>query len=346
MSSTHYPQNHSPQKVSDLPVLNRVLISCLNLLPFRGELSSKFTRIAYGKALKHMRYTRAYLELRKRDGAWEIYWKNKYIASTQPLPQPTLTHRPLWIMATSPSLLEHKLSDLHKQDIMGLNGAIATCLDHGLTPKYYVITDTDFFNHRMPLVKKAIASGAHCFFSFNGIARICEKAPNLLRTGNVSLLERVNRYYMTPQLTEADLRKELHNHPKLILPARNDIKSGWSNDIHSGIFTGNTVTYIACQIAAFLHYQQAYILGMDLGSPNGASARSYETGENARPTTLDKDYSRYILPAFQLLADTETPTEFWNISSSSRLPESVMQRMSFQAALARHISFHEYDTPQ
>jgi KDO transferase-3 len=307
-------------------------------LPAKSALSIKLTRLLYGKKLKHMRNTGANLQLKPSNGGWEVKWKGQKLTTTLPFPSPNSSNSPLWIIATGPSIRGLDLTQLKNETLIGLNGAISTCLENAITPTYYAITDRDFFENRMNLVEDAIKSGAHCFFSFNGIARICEQAPELLHLSKISLLETVNRYYMVPQLDESSLRKELAKQPKLVLPSQCNMKSGWSHDAALGVFTGNTIAYIACQLANTLKFKNAFILGMDLGSVKGME-RSYEIGMDARPTTIDSDYETYILPAFRLLSKINPYTQFWNLSPTSKLPESVMPRKSFKIALKETKTF-------
>ena len=253
-----------------------------------------------------MRNIGANLELVPSDepDVWEIYWKKEHLGRTAPLPK-AIKGEDLWILATGPSIKDLDLSKLQGHKVLGLNGAIATCQEVGISPSHYAITDRDFFEHRMPLVVDAVNSGAHCLFSMNGLARICEQAPQLLTTGKISLLQTVNRYYGLPQLSANDLVEALQHHPSLSISSDGDSKIGWSRDISHGVFTANTIAYIGCQIAESLGAENAYLLGMDLGSPTNTPARSYEDGQKARPTTLDKDYESTILPSFELLRDTE-----------------------------------------
>lgn len=332
MLGTNFPQNKPRCDVSQFPRIKKGLFSLLKLLPAESVLSLKLTRLLYGKKLKHMRNTGANLQLKPSNGGWEVNWKGQKLTTTLPFPSPNSSDSPLWIMATGPSIRDLDLTQLKNKTLIGLNGAISTCLENFITPTYYAITDRDFFENRMSLVEAAIKSGAHCFFSFNGIARICEQAPELLHPSKISLLETVNRYYMVPQLDESSLRQELTKHPNLILPSQSNTKSGWSHDATLGVFTGNTIAYIACQLANTLQFKNAFILGMDLDSVKGME-RSYENGTDARPTTINRDYETYILPAFSLLSELHPYTQFWNLSATSRLPESVMLRKSFETAL-------------
>lgn len=332
MTNQHYPNNQPRITLHEFSALKKAFLAFVKTLPATSPLSIKLTRAIYGKKLKHMRNAGPNLRLIPDQDGWQVYWKSKLLTTTVPFPQPTTSHKPLWIMATGPSICDQDLAQLKNEIIIGLNGAIATCSEYGLSPTYYAITDRDFFENRMHLVRDALQSGAHCFFSFEGIARICQQAPNLLQNAKISLLETVNRYYMTSQLTDDQLRDQLRNNLTFDLPDYHTSKSGWSHNASLGVFTGNTIAYIACQIAQSLNFQTAHIIGMDLGSTKG-KVRSYESGNDARPTSIDTDYDKYILPAFKLLAKQKLSTQFWNLSPTSRLPESVMPRKPFDQAL-------------
>jgi Kdo-III transferase WaaZ len=263
---------------------------------------------------------------------FDILWDGNKLGSTVQSPT-SIESRDMWILATGPSINDLDLSKLKGKTVMGLNGAITSCEAHNITPRFYAITDRDFFEHRMHLVEKVVQSGAHCFFSFNGLARICELAPHLLTVGKISLLETVNRRYNTSQLSSKELFKQCSLDPELVISDSNSPKVGWSHNLIKGVFTANTIAYIGCQIAAALKAENVFILGMDLGSSGSTHARSYESGIDARPTTIDKDYEKTILPAFELLSNLQLTPQFYNLSTSSRLPELVMPKLSLKQAL-------------
>ena len=267
------------------------------------------------------------------DGStFDILWGDVKLGTTVPITTSIEGHE-IWILATGPSINDLDLSKIKGKTVMGLNGAIASCETHNIIPAFYAITDRDFFEHRMHLVEKAIQSGAHCFFSFNGLARICELAPQLLKNGKISLLETVNRQYNTPQMPSKELFQQCSLDSDLELPDSNSPKVGWSHNLSKGVFTANTIAYIGCQIAAQLKAQNVFILGMDLGSNGSVHTRSYESGTNARPTTIDKDYEKNILPAFQLLSTLELTTKFFNLSIKSRLPGNILPKLTYLNAL-------------
>ena len=220
---------------------------------------------------------------------------------------------------------------------MGINGAIAICKNHRILPTFYASTDYDFFDHRMPLIKEAINSGAHCFFSFNGISRICEQAPEIIAQGKISLLETVNRYYGIPQMDRTTFQQTATVDPDIVISELLNSKVGWSHNITKGVFASNTIAYSACQIAAHLQARNVFILGMDLGTSGGGPIRAYETGEQARPSSLSNSYHKSILPAFQLLSTLDLSTRFWNLSAQSRLPDEVIPKISFHQSLTNNL---------
>jgi KDO transferase-3 len=73
---------------------------------------------------------------------------------------------------------------------------------------------------------------------------------------------------------------------------------------------------------------------MDLGH-QGSQARFYKERRNARPSFLDRDYEDYILPSFEVLGHLCQAGELqvYNLSPSSRLPESIIPKLAFQEAL-------------
>lgn len=313
----------------------KIAFSACSILPKNSRIAAKARRLAYGKALKHMRNVSPQFDLIQAAGeqVHDIVWNGKNLGSTVPIPA-SIEDDELWLLATGPSVNELDLSQLKGKTVMGLNGAIASCKKHGITPAFYAITDRDFFEHRMHLVADALQSGTHCFFSFNGIARICELAPHLLENAKISLLETVNRHYNIPQLSAKNLHQSCQLDGDLELPNIDALKVGWSHSLAKGVFTANTIAYIGCQIAAQLQAKNVFILGMDLGSSGGSHARSYESGKDARPTTIDRDYEKTILPAFQLLSSLDLPTKFYNLSPNSRLPNSVIPKLTLDEALA------------
>ena len=307
----------------------------LQSLPHRSKLSRKLLRCIYGKRFKHMTITGAAFRLQptSHPQVWEIFWKGKKLGETHPFPQIQNSEKEdIWILATGPSVNSLDLSKIRNKKVLGVNGSIAVCQKHGIVPSYYASSDHNFFSERMKLIKEAIASGAHCFFSFNGIARICEQAPEIISQGKISFFEIVNRYYGIPGVEMGDLYQSCSRDPDMIISS-NPYKIGWSHNLCKGVFVAKTITYSACQIANYLQARNIFILGMDLGNPKGQPIRAYESGAQACVSSLDKDYEATILPSFQFLSQLNLSTRVWNLSLNSRLPDDVIPKLSYEDAL-------------
>ena len=211
-----------------------LLLRTLQPLNPSSRLSRKLLRTAYGKKLKHMCQAGAAFQLTPTSTpqAWNIHWKGRKLGTTSPFPNKKFTGKTLWILATGPSTNSQDLSQLQGMDVMGVNGAPAVCQKHGVTPKFFVSTDPDFFEHRMHLVALAVESGAHCFFSSNGISKICQHAPHLFSKGTITLLETVNRFYGIKQLTPQQLFQQAAADHDMVLPDASQHKVGWSHNLH------------------------------------------------------------------------------------------------------------------
>lgn len=321
----------------DRSVLRDAALFAIRKLPSTSRPSRKALRVIYSTKLKHMRPAGASFKLQptSHPQIWEIFWRGKKLGETVPYPEP-LEQPNLWLLATGPSVKSLDLSKIKGQPLFGVNGAIAVCSKHGILPSYYASSDHNFFNQRMSLVKEAVSSGSHCFFSFNGISRICEQAPEVLARGKISLFEIVNRYYGVPSVEASEVVKAAQEDSAIIVDP-SDPAIGWSYDITKGAFAAKTIAYSACQISAYLKAKNVFILGMDLGHSGSHPERAYESGSQACSSSLDKDYSSRIFPSFKLLSELNLSTRFWNLSAQSRLPASIIPHMSFEQALSNNI---------
>jgi KDO transferase-3 len=272
------------------------------------------------------------------DPHYGIYWKGKPVGQTNPL---TTLRQPAssrcFILATGPSLPHTELSQLAGHTCFGVNGAIAACKDSGLVFQYHLVSDGSFVRDRLPLVRGMIRSGAECLFSFAALGMLCELEPALLASPNLYLLPEMNYRYKVPRLDPATFRRwamrqaAIRLHPD---PQYNSGRVGFCRDINCGVFTAQTVVFEALQVAYYLKFRQVFILGMDLNATPG-QARFYERSGSAVKSRIDRDYAPYILPAFEVARDIVASEEFeiYNLSPDSRLPGSVIPKISLQQAL-------------
>ena len=307
-----------------------------------AQLRKWYLRKALPKSLRHMNRLHPDFRLEQTgnsdDPHYGIYWKGKPAGQTNPL---TSLRKPLssqcFIIATGPSLAQTDVSKLAGHTCFGVNGAITLADSSGLSFQYHLVSDGSFVRDRFQLVRRMIASGAECLFSFAALSMICEQEPALLASPNLYLLPEMNYRYQIPRLnpeafrTWATQQEYITLHPD---PGFNSGRVGFSRDINQGVFTAQTVVFEALQVACYLKFRQVFILGLDLNASPG-QARFYEQGDKVIKSRIDRDYAPYILPAFEVARDMAASHDFeiYNLSRESRLPDTVIPKISLEDAL-------------
>jgi len=305
------------------------------------DLSLKLYRWSLPRNFKHKAQTGPDFSLSDDDSfdyGKAIIWRKQKIARTRPLKEIINKQEgSVFIVGSGPSVNDIDFSVLKNKTLFGVNGSINIFNSNELTPDFYAVTDPDFFEHRFDLVEDIIRSKNPCFFSYSGISRICEYNPELLHLGNIYLTEIINRQYSIPRLEHSQFIRHIKSDPSIILPSSprdDDNVVGFSKDMTKGIFCSRTILYRAIQIAYSMGYRRIYLLGMDLGYQD-KNPRFYEEGGSSRPTKLEKDYVPYILPSFEVAAGLmkKHEIEIYNVSDKSRLPASIIPRISFFDAI-------------
>lgn len=289
--------------------------------------------------MRHMRSIHPDFQLQKReDGGFQILWKKKLVGHTRPLAELTPSRgQSCFIVGTGPSISGLDLSRLKNHPCFGVNGSILKSSEIGSPFIYYVITDRNFFLDRFDLVRRVVRSDSDCLFSFRGLGAICEQAPEVLSGTRLFLLDEVNAHYGQSRMEPNEFEALAAQNSDFELHARVEStqgRVGFSRDIRQGVFTGQTVVFSALQTACWLGYKRIFIVGMDLGG-TGHNVRFYESGKQAASMRLDNDYESFILPAFEVARNLmgATDVEIYNLSPHSRLPDSVIPKLSLTEAL-------------
>ncbi len=316
---------------------------------FLWTLSLKIYRWSLPRKFKHIAITGPDFALSNENNFEQgktIIWRKQNIAKTRPLKEIINTQQgSCFIIGSGPSINEFDFSALKNKTLFGVNGSINILKPYNLKPDYYAITDPDFFEHRIDLVRDIILSKTTCFFSYSGISRICDYSPELLHSSEIYLTEIINRHFSFPRLEQSAFFKKAQSNPNIILPSvsRNDDNIvGFSKDISDGIFCSRTILYRAIQIAYSIGYRRIYLLGMDLGYQD--KPRFYSEGISSRPSKLEKDYTPYILPSFKVVSELMRmhEIEIYNVSDKSRLPANIIPRISFQDAIEEKTPNHYF----
>jgi KDO transferase-3 len=273
-------------------------------------------------------------------GEADVVWRGKTVGRLRSLEAMRGRYSgDCFVVGAGPSLAAIDLRRVAAWPTIGVNGTILKFLQDGTRPSYYSITDPDFFEHRFPLVRAALESGATCFFTYIGLSKICERDPYLLRDVPLGLGDIVNRRYFVPRLTVAECDAIAEGDPDLTLhPAVRGQEGlvGFSHNVAKGMFCGKSVGYRGIQIAYHMGFRRIFLLGMDMGT-QGDNVRFYETKDHARPSLLEQEFDAYIRPCFEIVKSLRETGELevYNCSLASRLPDRLVPKIPFDDALVR-----------
>lgn len=301
--------------------------------PAIRKLKTRIKRWHLGRQYRHMAKISHNLKIDSKNHA--ISWKNKHLCAVIPFNKihDYLLGKTAFIIASGPSIKNLDASILRDKYTFGVNGSILKFIESGITPSFYVISDEDFIYNRPQLLSLILQNrNCHCFFTPQAINAICELNPNLLEGHpKISLFHNHFKEYGKTALEYSDIAQMAQDDPEIITQ---DGRIGFSLNPDKGVFTAHTVPYFALQIAYGLGFRIVNLIGLDLGSQNGAT-RFYEQGASAMPSHLDRDYSDYILPSFEIVGELCRNKTFqvFNLSPSSRLPNAIIPKKSFDDAV-------------
>ena len=300
------------------------------------KLRSGYRRLRLGSRYKHQYNCHPAFNLERADTHCTVTWEGRPIAS---IPfahsQSGLFSGPCFVIASGPSLADIDLQQIAAYDSISLNCAIKKFTDTGLAPTHCIIVDHRVFNRQWECVCASVRSGANCFFTYEGLSIIAERAPELLTQGHIFLIESATRKYGIPRasakeclqafLPDADISLDpaLHAYCRSI---------GFSHNLQKGVFAGKTVATWAVQLGFALGYRSLYILGMDLGGTG--KAHFYADQHNPTPDFLPY-YEPHIRGCFELArqASEKTGVKLYNLSLQSALPAHIIPKISFAEAL-------------
>lgn len=310
------------------------------------KLRNGWRRLQLGSRYKHQYNCHPDFDLQRGESACTVLWKQQPLV-TIPFAH-TLSQQftgPCWIVASGPSLAEVDLVKMAHYPSISLNCAIKKFLDAGLVPTHCIIVDHRVFERQWQCVVDAINSGAQCFFSFEGLSIIAERAPALLQQGNIYLIESATRKYGVPRASIEQCLQDFQQAPDImlapdLLPYCRAI--GFSHNLKKGVFAGKTVATWAVQLAFGLGYEAIYILGMDLGGTG--KTHFYADKHNPSPDFL-RYYEPHLRGCFELArqASEKTGVKLYNLSLQSALPAEIIPKISFEEALqqiAQHQTAH------
>lgn len=236
---------------------------------------------------------------------------------------------PVFIVASGASAKDFPLLRFADIPMITLNGAISMFHENDVSPYFYVCTDTGFPRQQPDLYAHAL--------------RLSQRLAIWPEEIDTMPLATDAEVYPLNKAPRSSLYQVAFNtRPELVCSrAFWDSRSrtlGFSKDLSQGYFDARTVAYAALQIAYHLGFNQVFLVGVDLDQSAG---RFYETpGRAVSPCGLDDAYERRILPSLKLMAERVVSEHFavYNLSSTSRIPDSVIPKISVNDAQAMMFS--------
>lgn len=296
-----------------------------------------YHRLKLGVRYKHQYNCHRDFLLQREETHCAISWHGNHIAN---IPYAgSLTHQsdgPCFIIASGPSLADIDLKTLTGFHTISLNCAIKKFIDQGTIPTHCVIVDHRVFERQWACVEAAICSGAQCFFTFEGLSIIAQRAPKLFTRGNIFLIESISKKFGIPRSNQSEFLATYTHSPTVYLDAKlpQYCRSiGFSCDLKQGVFSGKTVATWAVQLSFCLGYKSIFIVGMDLGGTG--KAHFYADQHNPSPDFL-RYYEPHIRACFELAkqACDHHGIQLYNLSMHSTLPTEIVPKIPFNEAIS------------
>lgn len=237
----------------------------------------------------------------------------------------------VFLLASGSSAKTFPISQYAAYPFIAMNGSVIRLVEENVRPLFYLCTDKGFPANRPDLAISGCEFARNVAMSMACFYEVFLHDKSVLTNKSLYLLERVNRYYNKRPLSDRSFAWSIRNSTELVgnfsFLCRKPNRIGFSKNLQYGYFCARTIPYIALQLAYTLGFQKVFILGMDLHESAG---RFYENKGEGLPSSLDKEFDKLILPAFQFVSKKIVNNDFrvFNLSPNSRLPDKVIPKIT------------------
>lgn len=240
----------------------------------------------------------------------------------------------VFIHASGGSAAEFDLDQYADQVFFVVNGAARKFLEKNICFFAYIFTDESFVAESLELIRNCLHLTNYLFVPFELYQKyLADMAVSEGVEDKFYFINRVNRIHGEKNINDKffSLKAVFDNELKFdfsLFSAKKN-KIGFSKNMSKGYFGARTIPYIALQVIFYLGFESVFLIGVDLSE---ASGRFYdESPVTTLPTSLDKDYARFILPSFQFMAREIISPNFqvYNLSETSRLPSDVIPKIKY-----------------
>lgn len=302
------------------------------------KLQKLYRRLRLGEKFKHQYNCHAGFDIQRNELDCTILWKKKPVASIPYAHQlQNMFKGSCFIIASGPSLADIDLRIVAGYHTISLNCAIKKFNHDSVQPTHCIIVDHRVFERQWDCVKASILSGANCFFSYEGLSRICEREPELLTQGKIFLIESISRKFGVPRPSISECETNLKSDPEIFIAEEFPKlcrSVGFSTSLRKGLFSGKTVATWATQLGIALGYNEIFIIGMDLGGTG--KKHFYADGNHHAPPDFMKDYEPNIRVCFEQAKRASLANGFkiYNLSEHSTLPHEIIEKIGMEQALS------------
>ncbi|MGC3895524.1 lipopolysaccharide biosynthesis protein [Pseudomonas urmiensis] len=230
---------------------------------------------------------------------------------------------PVFIVASGASAKGFPLERFADVPMITMNGAISMFAGSGVSPFFYVCSDTGFPKEQPDLYAQALQLSHRLAIwpdevDILPVATRAEIFP-LHKASKATLFQAA--FSLQPQMVR---RRALWGGSSRTI--------GFSKDLSHGFFDARTVAYVALQIAYHVGFTKVFLVGVDL---NPSAGRFYENGgRSVSPCGLDDHFERRILPSLELMSKRVMGETFavYNLSKDSKIPQSVIPKITLDQA--------------
>ena len=224
---------------------------------FTGRLRKPLSKAIWPKSLRHLRGFDHEYSFTRGDGRLScMLFKGREAVPSLPVKSliPAID-RPVTLVTTGPSALDTDWEALRQSGrmIVAVTGGTKFLQERGITPDLLIVTDPDFCKANGFHVRDA--AGIPLVIEYRSAAAVHRHFPGGLDGRPVSLIERVNKWYGIPELSDASLRamNRESGSPFLISEVPDKLgRIGWSDRLDLGFYPSSTVAFVALQVLVAL----------------------------------------------------------------------------------------------
>lgn len=239
-----------------------------------------------------------------------------------------------FVVASGPSVADFPMEKYREYPYIAMNGSILACQKNEIKPYFYICDDEGFARDRAEIALQGVRAASHIGMSLKVLSRLYAVDPSCLNGASVFLLERANRCFGRPRLSDRAFAWSIRKDPELLsrfsLFSQSMNRIGFSKNLDKGYFVGRTIPYVAVQLCHQLGCSRVFLVGVDMDQEKG---RFYEKGTAAVPSGLDRSYKKIILPSFRFMRETvikKNTFEVYNLSLGSRIPDDAVKKLGLR----------------